>query len=67
MVSIYLIIVIRLFNIYGKLKSIYIFGIGPKTKKKKKPKVSVNKSILKKEIPRMSKAVTSQVCISLLL
>ncbi|WZZ10797.1 hypothetical protein YC2023_096718 [Brassica napus] len=46
---------------------IYIFGIGPKTKKKKKPKVSVNKSILKKEVPRMSKAVTSQVCISLLL
>ncbi|KAL0747504.1 hypothetical protein Bca101_029506 [Brassica carinata] len=32
-----------------------------KTKKQNKPKVSVNKSILKKEFPRMSKAVANQV------
>ncbi|KAF2619243.1 hypothetical protein F2Q68_00042156 [Brassica cretica] len=31
------------------------------TKKQNKPKVSVNKSILKKEFPRMSKAVANQV------
>lgn len=34
-----------------------------KTKKQNKPKVSVNKSILKKEFPRMSKAVANQVLI----
>ncbi|CAN6979933.1 unnamed protein product [Brassica rapa subsp. trilocularis] len=32
-----------------------------KTKKQNKPKVSVNKSVLKKEFPRMSKAVANQV------
>lgn len=32
-----------------------------KTKKQNKPKVSVNKSILKKEFPRMSKVVVNQV------
>ncbi|KAL1208336.1 Large ribosomal subunit protein eL28z [Cardamine amara subsp. amara] len=32
-----------------------------KTKKQNKPKVSVNKSVLKKEFPRMSKAVVNQV------
>jgi len=32
-----------------------------KTKKQNKPKLSVNKSILKKEFPRMSKAVANQV------
>ena len=33
-----------------------------KTKKQNKPKVSVNKSVLKKEFSRMSKAVANQVC-----
>ncbi|XP_010495941.1 PREDICTED: 60S ribosomal protein L28-1 [Camelina sativa] len=32
-----------------------------KTKKQNKPKLSVNKSVLKKEFPRMSKAVANQV------
>ena len=36
-----------------------------KTKKQNKPKVSVNKSILKKEFPRMSKAVANQVILYL--
>lgn len=49
------------------IKAYTFLVLDQKTKKKKKPKVSVNKSILKKEIPRMSKAVTNQVCISLLL
>lgn len=32
-----------------------------KTKKQSKPKLSVNKSVLKKEFSRMSKAVANQV------
>ncbi|KAL0679971.1 hypothetical protein Bca4012_007952 [Brassica carinata] len=32
-----------------------------KTKKQNKPKLSVNKSVLKKEFPRMAKAVANQV------
>jgi len=35
-----------------------------KTKKQNKPKLSVNKSILKKEFPRMSKAVANQVLLN---
>lgn len=33
-----------------------------KTKKQNKPKLSVNKSVLKKDFHRMSKAVANQVC-----
>lgn len=32
-----------------------------KTKRQNKPKLSVNKSVLKKEFPRMTKAVANQV------
>lgn len=37
-----------------------------KTKRQNKPKLSVNKSVLKKEFPRMTKAVVNQVLLNFL-